>query len=158
MRIIKKSFDGKNREENEFGDVEFPNATLICPGAFRDSYSRKEIYYSSEILKGNATNWDEPIFLTLDHSQSVLDRVGYVKDPHWNGSCVVGNLIILPITQKSRDAINLINNNMITDLSIEAVTNEEYDIIKKGLVLTDIKFKSVSLVVQGACPDAKISN
>ena len=156
MKFIKKSFSGKNREENEFGDIEFPNETLICPGSFRDSYSRKEIIYSKEILRKNAENWDEPIFLTLDHSANVLDRIGLIKNPRWNGKCIIGDLVILTITQKAKDAISLIERGLITDLSIEALTNEEYDIIEKNLMLTDIKFKSVSLVVQGACPDAKI--
>ena len=156
MKIIKKSFNFENRDENEFGDIEFPNATLICPGSFRDSYSRKEIIYDEKILKKNAKNWEEPSFLTLDHSASVLDRIGLIKNQHWDGKCVIGDLVILTITQKGKDAVNLIKRGIITDLSIEAFTNEEYDIVNKSLVITDIRFRSASLVEKGACPSAKI--
>ena len=156
MKYIKKSFDFENREENEFGDIEFPNATLICPGSFRDSYSRKEIIYSQEILQKNAKNWKNPSFLTIDHSPGVLDRIGIIKNQHWDGKCIIGDLVILTITQKGKDAVNLIKRGMITDLSIEAFTNEEYDIVKKSLVINDIQFMAASLVIQGACPSAKI--
>ena len=158
MRYIKKNLVYEVKNENIFKDRIYKGAVLISPGIFRDSASKKRIFYSGKILEKSALNWPDPVYLTLDHGKSVLDRVGYVNKIHWNGEKIIGDLHILPITTKSKDIISLIDNNIINSLSIEAMTSESYNKKLGCLELDGIEFIGVSIVTYPACEDSKINN
>lgn len=82
------------------------NATLIAPGIWTDSLSKKPCFYKKEILKKFANNWKSTV-LTINHSFKVEDIIGYITNIRWSerDEAIVGDLHIFPITTKARDLI-----------------------------------------------------
>lgn len=140
----------------DYGDVIFKQAKLLTPGIYTDNYSKKRVNYNKEILKANAQNWSNPAYVNIDHDMSLLKRIGTVQNQGWKDNSVVADLVLAPVTTAAKDVINLIKKGLATDLSIEALTDEEWDPINKYFNLTDIKFTGVAIVTRGACPDSKI--
>ena len=156
MKFIKKSFDGKNREENEFGDHVYRDCVLLNEGFYTDSYSKTKVFYDGSIIKEYAKNWTSN-FLTMNHENGILSRIGFVENPHWEDEKLLADLRIIPVTNNARDVISLIENDLVKNLSIEAKTEEEWDNNLRCLRLNYIEFLGTSLVTVGACNDAHLN-
>ena len=132
------------------------NAVLMTPGTYIDALSGEVSIIDREVLRKTALNWSEN-YLNIDHDvYSVLSRIGYVEPKGWNGESVIGNLKILPVTQRAKDVISLIDAGLITDLSVEMKSVEEWDNRKSGWRILDITYTGAAIVTKGACPHAKI--
>lgn len=134
----------------------YKGCILLKCGIYRDARSNLKILYDSEVLKRDVKNWSSN-FLTLDHSNSVLDRIGFVENVRWENDAVVGDLRIVPHTTRAMDAIYLIDNGLIHDISIEAYVEDYYDKESGAMRIKSIEFTGASLVTKGACSFAKIA-
>ena len=157
LRYLRKSLDKIEESSNLVGDRVYNNATLIIPGIYQDSASRLKIFYKADILKKNVSNWKSN-FLNIDHSPSILSRIGFVESPKWKNNALVADLRIIPATNNARDAINLIDQGLANFLSIEALTEEFYDEKLCCLCLSDIQFLGAAIVTTPAVINAKIKN
>ena len=157
IRYLKKSFDIVKGSSNIVGDRIYKNSVLITPGIYQDSASRLKIFYKADVLKKNATNWKSN-FLNVDHSQSILSRIGFVESPKWKNNALTADLRIIPATNNARDIVNLIDNGLANFLSIEAITEEFYDQKLCCLCLSEIQFLGAAIVTTPAVADAIIVN
>ena len=146
----------KSKGNNITGDKIYKDCVLLTEGIYTDSLSKRTMFYDGNIIAKNAKNWKSN-YLTIDHSKSILDRIGYIENPHYNGKELLADLRIMPITQRAKDMISLIDNNMASGFSIEAETKENYDSKRKMLRLSEIIFLGGSIVVNPACESARIS-
>ena len=146
----------KSKENNIVGDRVYKDCVLLTEGIYTDALSRRTMFYDGRVIGKNAKHWLSN-YLTIDHSKSILDRIGYIENPHWDGKSLIGDLRIMPITQRAKDMINLIDNKMAEGFSVEAETKDVYDSKRKMLMLSDIIFLGGSIVTSPACEDAGIS-
>ncbi len=132
----------------------YHNVTMITPGTFTDSISRSPINYSHEVLSRTANNVRSN-YLNVDHSHKTLDRVGRFVNPYWDGEKVRADLWIYPITQNSRDTIELIDSGLVNWLSVELMTedvwnrNDERDVV-------DLEYIGLAVVTAPACKESLI--
>ena len=87
IRYLKKSLGIVKGSSNIVGDRIFENSVLIVPGIYQDSASRLKIFYKADVLEKNAENWKSN-FLNVDHSQSILSRIGFVESPKWKNNAL----------------------------------------------------------------------
>lgn len=146
----------KSKGSNIAGDRVYKGCVLLTEGIYTDSFSKRTMFYDGRVISKNAKNWQSN-YLTIDHSKSIMDRIGYIENPRWDGKSLLADLRIMPITQRAIDLISLIDNKMASGFSIEAETKEVYDSKRKMLMLSEIQFLGGSIVTSPACEDAGIS-
>ena len=146
-KIIQKGGDGRIYRE----------CILLTPGSWTDSLSMIPTEYTDEHLSISATNWEEN-FLNVNHSHAVQDRIGYVMNTYWYNNAVMGDIHIYPITQMARDSIALIDAGMINELSVELLSNDQYDEELGKVFATDITYFGAAVVSAGACRQTKITD
>lgn len=133
----------------------YKGAIILTPGRYADTVTQDYVYYSEDVLRKYATNWSTN-FLNIDHSSSVIHRIGYVVNPRYEDGAVKGDLYIFPYTSVARDTIALIDNGLVNALSCEILTTDHYDYLKKCIVVDDIEFFGCAVVTNPACKDARI--
>ena len=133
----------------------YKSVVILTPGKYADSLTKDYVLYTPEVLRKYATNWSSN-YVNIDHSQSVIHRVGYIVNPRWEEGAVKGDLYIFPYTTVARDTIALIDNGMVNHLSSEIITTDHYDYLKKCIVVDDIEFFGCAIVTNPACKDARI--
>lgn len=133
----------------------YRDVTLLAPGSWADSITLSPVIYPEEVLKRCATNWEEN-YLNLDHSYHVLDRVGYIQNPHFADHKVKADLYIFPITKNARDVIALIDKGLINWLSVEIKTEDGWDAKDNARYVKDMTFIGAAIVTTPACKDALI--
>lgn len=159
-RKVFVDFDYKRKNIIEkSNDRTYKDCVFLNPGMYTDHLSMQKVSYPETILSEFAENWPEQCFLDIDHNiTSVLSRIGFVENQHWNGKAVVGDIRILPITTFATDTISLIDAGLITDLSIEAFTEDGWNDEKGCIEVTKIEFIGVGVVTKGADENAKINS
>jgi len=145
----------KSRSSNVAGDKIYRDCVLLTEGSYQDSTSMRVHFYDGSVLKKCATNWKSN-YLNINHSQHPLDRIGYVENQRWNGKSILADLRILPITSRAKDIINLIDNGLVENLSIEAEIDREFDKRINMMKVTNIEFLGCAIVTDPACKDAVI--
>lgn len=133
----------------------YKNATLLTPGVFSDSITMAPVIYREDILKKFADKW-ESNYLNIDHSYKVLDRIGYIVNPHFANHKIVADLYIYPITRNARDVIALIDNNLINWMSVEIKTEDDWDMKENKRYVKEMEFIGAAVVTSPACSDAII--
>lgn len=133
----------------------YRGAIILTPGKYADSATRDYVYYSPEVLRKYATNWSTN-YLNIDHSTSVIHRIGYVRNPRFEDNAVKADLYIFPYTSVARDTIALIDNGLVNSLSCEIITTDHYDYLQKCIVVDDIEFFGCAVVTNPACKEARI--
>ena len=149
-------FDSKTISKSTNARI-YKGVIILTPGKYADSLTKDYVLYTPEILRKYATNWSSN-YVNIDHSQSVIHRVGYILNPRWEEGAVRGDLYIFPYTTVARDTIALIDNNMINHLSSEIITTDHYDYLEKCIVVDDIEFFGCAIVTNPACEDARIKS
>jgi len=152
--ILNLSYDTTTLSQYEDFRI-YKNATILTPGEWTDCITRSPVVYSESELEKNATNWKEN-YLDLDHSFSVSDRVGYVRNPHADKGCVKADLYILKGTHSGDDVIRKIDCGLITDVSAELTTNDRYDYGSGKYIAEDLCFMGCAIVTHGAADGASI--
>jgi len=132
--ILNKSTDART----------YHNAILLTPGEFSDSVTKAPVVYKSEEIEKSQGKW-ESNYLNLDHSIDTLNRIGYVVNPRYINNCLMGDLKIYPITENARDTIALIEEGMINKLSIEMMTEDEWDPRECKRFATNLRFLGVAI-------------
>ena len=143
--ILQKSGDAKI----------YSNAILLTPGSWSDCLTKAPVEYTDIQLKLSASKW-ESNFLNIDHSQSTLDRIGYVKNQHWRDGKILGDLYIYPITQNARDIIGMIDNGLVNSLSVELSSVDRWDFQTNKRFAENIIFYGLSVVLTPACDQTRI--
>lgn len=129
--------------ENLSKDFKMPyefNFVALTEGKFNSVYYRAEdLATSFQTLKG------KPI--TVDHSKSVRDVIGEVKDVSWNEEKrrIEGIGVV-----KDTDIAEKIHNGLIKGVSVEVLV--DYIKTKHGVTAYDPEFVGISLVKTPACP------
>ena len=133
----------------------YRNAKLLSPGEWTNMFSPVPTYYSPTVLSKYATNWSGDI-INLDHSRDVLKRLGYIKNPYWDGSSVRVDLYILSKTQNQKDTIALIDSKLINWLSAELLSEDSWNNSKNMPESKFIEFLGVAVVSEPGCSESKI--
>ena len=144
-KLIRKTIDARI----------YHNATLLLPGTWTDSITQSPVLYSEHVLKKYATNWEER-YLNLDHSNRVLDRIGYIENPKFIDGAIKADLYIFPITRNARDAISLIDNKLVNWISVEIKTEDGWDPKNNMRYVKEMSFIGAAIVTTPACRNAKI--
>ncbi len=149
-------FEYNNKIIQKAGDARiYLDTILLTPGSWTDAMSMSPTEYTSEELERSAGKWESD-YLNVDHSYTVCDRLGYVRNPHWYNESVMGDLHIYPITQTAKDTIALIDANLINSLSVELNSNDVWKSSEEKRYATDITFVGAAVCTFPACPDSKI--
>lgn len=146
----------KSSSSNISGDKIYKECTLIKPGTYADSSTATAHFYDGNVLRKCVHNWKSN-YLNINHSNNPLDRIGFIDNPKWKDDSIVADLRILPVTQRAKDIINLIDNGLVYNLSIEAEIDREYDPSIKMMKITNIDFLGCAIVTDPACKDAVIN-
>ena len=141
----------------EKGDKKiYKNVVLLTEGIYIDSGTEQPHLFHASLLRQFAKNWSSH-YLNIDHKyDSTLHRIGYVKNPRIKDDALIADLEITMKTQNGRDIVSLIDEGLVNSLSIEAEIEDKYDYEKEYYVATAIEFTGAAVVVNPACPEAKI--
>jgi len=139
---------------NEGGGILIKNVPLLVEGTWRDSRVGTPLHYSSKTLKKCAENWTSNT-LWVKHSggapRSIIDKIGEVKNQHFEKDGVYGDLWFHMKTQASRDSAELVRAGLVNFVSVEHGGKESYNSKEKRHEAEDITFSGVALVDRGAC-------
>jgi len=133
----------------------YKGAVILTPGKFADSITKDWVIYRPEILRKYATNWSSN-YLNIDHSTSVLHRIGYIENPRWEDNAVKADLYIFPYTSVGRDVINLIDSGLVNHLSCELISTDSYNYAEKAIEVEEIEFTGCAVVTNPACKETRI--
>lgn len=148
---ISKNFISKSGDSRTYKDV-----VLLTPGDWTDSQTMAPVRYTPELLKGYHDNWSRN-FLNLDHQWTVLNRVGWVENPRCRkDGAVIADIKISKVTQNGRDIVELIEDNLINELSVELLSDDKWDSKERIRLASDIEFIGCAIVTEGACKETKI--
>lgn len=146
----------KSRVVEKSNKVVFKDAILLTEGTYVDAFSKTPTYFPNEVIRRYHANWESD-YIDIDHKfDSVLYRIGKVKNPKFANNKLKADLEIYTVTQNAKDVVALINAGLITDVSVEVEVDEEYDPSLQCMKATSLKFIGVGIVTEGACPSAKI--
>jgi hypothetical protein len=135
--------------------VIYKEATLLVPGIYADSATKRFTHYPQKIIKRDSKNW-KLNYLSIDHSKDVLKRIGKVKNAKWKNGKLVGDLHIYTVTSAGKDVVNLIENGLINWMSVEVDTEDKYNYDLDMMETKSMEFVGASVVSVPACKGAKI--
>jgi len=163
MKMMKKRwidvpfrFDAVVKSKSTAAKI-YKGATILTPGRYADRVTKDWVIWRADVLRKYATNWSSN-YLNVDHSHSVLHRIGYVENPRWEDNAVKADLYIFPYTSAGRDVINLIDNGLVNSLSAEVATIDSYNYKEKAFEVEEIEFIGCAVVTEPACEEAKIKD
>ena len=134
----------------------YKDVVILTPGVWTDASTRTPIEYTDVNLMKGTKVWSSN-FLNVDHSWTVRDRIGYVKNPYYNKKIgVMGDLHIYPITQAAKDTIALIDSGLVNWLSAELMAEDIWDSDSGKRFAEQIEFIGCAVVTYPACKDARI--
>jgi len=134
----------------------YHNAIMISPGKHTDSITMAPVEYTPEVLSATTQNVRSN-YLNLDHSHETLKRVGRFVNPYWDGEHVRADLYIYPVTQNSRDTIELIDSGMVNWLSVELLTEDEWT-PENEIRVKDLDYIGLAVVTAPACRQSLIDD
>lgn len=134
----------------------YTDATILTPGEWSDSVTQAPVVYEEAVLRKYATNW-ESNYLNVDHSFRTLDRIGYVENAYFSKGKVKADLRILPVTQKARDTIALIDAGLANNVSVEIKTEDVWKSEEMKRYVDKITFIGLAVVLYPACEQAIIN-
>jgi len=141
----------KSGESRTYRDV-----ILLTPGDWTDSRTMAPVRYTPELLKEFHNRWSKD-FLNLDHQWTVLNRVGWVKNPRClNDGTIIADLKISKVTQNGKDIVESIEDGLINELSVELMSDDKWDSKEQIRLANDIEFIGCAIVTEGACQETKI--
>ena len=133
----------------------YRDTTLLTPGEFSDSITRSPVVYTDEELSKSATNWTDN-YLNVDHSFEVQKRIGFIKNCYYKNNSVKGDLYIHQLTDASKETIALIDAGLVNWLSVEILTEDEWNSIDNKRYATNIEYIGAAVVLHPACENTKI--
>ena len=137
----------------------YRNCPLLTEGAYVDGLSRTKAFYSNKVLNDYGNNHIDKVWLDIDHNvMDILSRIGEVDIKGFKNNAVTGDLKIYKITQNAKDTVALIDNGLVTDLSVEILTKDKWNSEKEYYDVLGFVITGIGVVVKGACPSAKINN
>ncbi|MBO8173500.1 MAG: hypothetical protein H0Z33_16655 [Bacillaceae bacterium] len=129
----------------EGGSVRLPRSTLLTAGEYNG------IVFTEEELQ--STTFPQAFPLTLDHSRSVADEVGWWETPRVEGGKIRATPVINLETTKGNVALGYVKNRMAAGLTPEVSVEVWVDAEERDgkLYATNIEIDKASLVDRGAC-------
>lgn len=151
---------GKNAPQVvEGGGLVFPRVPLLAKGTWTDSAVGTPLNYGEKVLERDAGNWKASGLWTRHAGRSprdVTDKVGEVRNQHYEEGAVTGDLFFHLLTQQSRDSAELVKNGIIDAVSVEHGGTEIFNSSTKQYDADSIEFYGLALVERGACETCKI--
>jgi len=134
----------------------YKDVVILTPGIWTDAGTRMSIEYNEENLSKAAKKWTSD-WLNVDHSWTVTDRIGYVKNPYYNKKIgVMGDLHIYPITQAAKDTVALIDAGLVNSLSAELMAEDIWDAETNKRFAENIEFIGCAVVCHPADSNTRI--
>jgi len=157
LRVHNIDFDYDTKVFGKSTDVRiYHDAVMIAPGSHTDSITMSPVEYTPELLQRTVNNIQEN-YLNIDHSHETLKRIGRFVNPYWDGEKVRADLYIYPVTQNSRDTIELIDNGLVNWLSVELITEDGWNHNNERYV-KDLEYIGLAVVTAPACRESKIDD
>jgi len=103
-----------------------------------------------------AAKLPETCFVDLDHSAGVLNRIGFADNFKRDGNRILADIHVIRTTQAGRDAIALLQEKLITDVSVKMVTDESYSRQDRMSQVNGLEIMGLSIVTSGADSAAKV--
>jgi len=155
LTVHNVSFEYNDKIVSKNTDVRmYRDVVMIAPGTFTDSITMAPVNYSADVLS-RTSHKVRSNYLNIDHSHRTLDRVGRFVNPYWDGEKVRADLWIYPVTQNARDTISLIDEGLVNWLSVELMTEDEWDIHDERNVV-DLEYIGLAVVTSPACKESLI--
>lgn len=144
--------------EERDGGLLIRNARLIGVGTWTDSAVGTPCHYSADVLRKDATNWKDYSYWSRHRGgtpRSIVEKIGIVRNPHYENDAVVGDILLHGRTQESRDAINYIlwarGAGIPVFSSVELVDEEAWNPSESRYEATSVTFTGAACVNLGAC-------
>ena len=148
---------GEKFTQNEDGTVTVKDVRLLAAGRIVDSLSRTPTHITAEALQ--KATWKRDGFWSRHPGgkpRDITDKVGVVTNQHYEGECVVGDIVLNNRTQKSKDVLAMMEAGDFNWVSAEIIAKESYSNDLKGYFTDSIDFIGVAAVERGACESCTI--
>jgi hypothetical protein len=143
--------------KNDDGTVTVHDVRLLAAGRIVDSLSRTPTHITPEALQ--KATWKRDGFWSRHPGgkpRDITDKVGYITNQHYEGDCVIGDIVINNRTTKSKDVLAMMEAGDFNWVSAEIIAKESYSEALKGYSTDSIDFIGVAAVERGACESCTI--
>lgn len=149
-------------EDTPDGGLLIRDVTLLTSGEWTDSAVKTPLYYPADVLERHAGSWSKSDVYASHNTQHnglrpVLEKVGRVMEPHAYKGTVVGNVMLHRKSQSSRDIAEMVQAGILNAVSVEHYGRERWNASASRYEATDIDFRGLAFVEEGACPGARIN-
>lgn len=147
--------------QEQDGGVLVKDVTLLGTGTWTDSGVGTPLFYPESTLKEYAGNWVDNSLWSRHAGRvprSITDKIGEIRNPHYNNGAVIGDLWLHGKTQASRDTTELIKAGLVNWVSVEHGGAEEYNPSTGRNEAKSLIFGGVAVVNRGACTICTINN
>ena len=137
----------------------FKGAIMLTPGTWADMVTNANVLYKSDVIDKYSNNWVSN-YIDLQHSHHPRDLVGTVHNQYSKNGILKGDLWINTNLTAGRDIVQLIDSNIVNQLSIEMFTNDKWDSNTHVRSVELIKFLGVAIIGGPdipACKDTRIN-
>ena len=145
----------------EGGALKVTNIVALAEGEWTDSAVGTPLFYPSRVLEADHGKWVAPGIWSRHMggtARSITDKIGIVKNPRYDAElkAVIVDGIFHGKTQASRDVIELIENEIVTDVSVEVGGKDEWNATTKRYEAASLAFYGLAVVDRGACTVCKM--
>ncbi len=140
--------------QEQDGGALVKDVTLLASGVWTDSAVGTPLFYPEATLQKYAGSWvDRSVWSR--HSgkvpRSITDKIGEVRNPHYQAGAVKGDLWLHGKTQASRDTIEMVQAGLAKWVSVEHGGEEVFNKSTGRYEATSLIFGGVAVVNRGAC-------
>lgn len=143
------------------GGLLIKGVKLLAEGEWTDSAVQTPLFYPAKTLAKDAHNWlDTSVWSrhTGGVPRSITDKVGEIRNPHFEDNAVVGDVYLHGLTAASRDTIELVKSKMANYVSVEHGGDERYNPESKRMEAQNLFFTGLAIVNRGACARCRINS
>lgn len=130
------------------------DVTLLATGAWQASNSPYPLYYPEKILERDATKWVANGVWARHQGgvpRTIIEKVGEVRNPHYQNGAVVGDIFYHEKTQMSHDVANMIREGLVNSVSVEHGGEDVWNYETKRYEAASLEFYGLANVDRGAC-------
>ncbi len=147
--------------QEQDGGILVKDVTFLAAGTWTDSAVGTPLFYPEATLEKFAENWVDTSVWSR-HSgkvpRSITDKIGEVRNPHYQAGAVKGDLWLHGKTTASRDTIALVKAGLVNSVSVEHGGSEVYNRARNRYEAESITFAGLAIVNKGACSTCTINN
>jgi len=160
-KMLDRPITRDNFVHMEGGALKVMNIVALAEGEWTDSAVGTPLFYPARVLEADYGKWVAPGIWSRHMgggARSITDKVGIVKNPRYDPEqkAVLVDGIFHGKTQASRDVIELIENEIVTDVSAEVGGKEVWNPESKRYEAASLAFYGLATVDRGACNVCKM--